>query len=149
MRTLQRVATDTTPLAQEQATRSHEAFMSGDVHGAIAHQRRAIALFPNDQLKGQALVMLAQYHGVLLDWRASVDTQHEAIATLQRVPVSPFIEQLLAEAYAYAGWDRVYLDEAQAAIPELERGLALATTHQLTELVAVAQLGLGRAWLAR
>src|SRR5262249_32284557 len=55
--------------------------------------------------------------------------------------------QWRAEAHAFRGTSQLNLGEANAALPDFERALELATADQ-TESIAISQLGLGRAWVA-
>ncbi len=140
---------DTSALGEEASNSSNAAFMAGDLHGAIAHQLRATPLYTQPIHKAQSLGSLAMYYDVLLDWKSAIPTQDEVIRIVTALPVSDFNDQLLAEAYVYAGWDRLYVDDVDGAQPMFDKGLPLATKFDKTELIAVAQLGLGRVWLAR
>jgi len=146
---LGRYTNDTSVLAQQEANESNAAFMAGDLHTAIAHQQRATQLFTQQIHKGQAHATLAMYYDVLADYRSAVTSHDAAIAILSTLPMTEFTENYLAEAYTYGGADSIWLDDINGAADRLERGLQLATKYEKTELIAVAQLGLGRVALAR
>ena len=144
---------DRTAAASDAASAAGTALMNGDIEKAIQLQRRSADLFTgalgNDKLKAQALPSLAMFYEVTQQWRVAIDTHGELLAILDKLDSDAITEELRAEALAYRGNARLYLDEVDAAIPELEQGIELGTKRKLVEVVAVAQLALGRAWLAK
>ncbi len=137
--------------AQTLVRRAHVAFMSGYVDHAIELQRKGTELLRSlpdgEQLRADALRTLATYYEVKVAWRLAAQAHGDALAALEHLPETSANSQLRAESHAFRGSVRLELGDAKQALDDFQRALELADGAR-TEILAIAQLGLGRAWLA-
>ncbi len=132
---------------------SSQAFSAGDLREAIVQQRRAVDLWPPTGptlfLRAQSLDQLAMLHEIDAAWTAAIETHNETLSLLTEPQPVPANELVRLRALTFRGADRLSAGDLDGAADDLQRALPLTRQLGETEMIAVAELGLGRILVQR